>query len=381
MDQKQYDELRSTFEQFKTTDAELSAEIKKYGESTAETAAKLEKLNAAIDALETKANRPQILTPEAKADGNPEQVKAFTQWLRRDEKGMTPDQVKLLSSSSDPDGGYLVPEQMSNQIVQKLIEFSPVRELASVITISQGDTINIPAEASSDFAAAWVGELDARPETISGKLRMVKIVAHEMYANPFATQTLLDDSAFNVEGWISDRVTMRFAVAEGAAFLSGNGVNRPEGILTNAAIIANQVNSGNANLITADGLIDLYHSLPEMYARHATFLMRRATLGAVRKLKDGSGAYLWQPGLTAAAPATILGQPYREATDMPAVAAGTRPILFGDFRRAYQILDRQGIRVTRDPYNNKPNVEFYTTKRVGGAVVLPEAMRVMVVSA
>jgi HK97 family phage major capsid protein len=381
MDEKQYKELRETFEQFKTTDAEMHVEIKKYGEASAETVAKLEKLNERIDQLETKANRPAIEAPGAKADASPDATKAFREWSRHGEKGMSPESVKLLSTNSDPDGGYLMPENMASQVALKLIEFSPVRELANVITISAGNSIKIPVEDSTDFAASWVGETAARTETTSGKLAMVEIVAHEMYANPFATQALLDDSAFNVESWLADRVTMRFAVTEGTAFLTGSGASRPEGILTNATVIANQVKTGHATLLTADGLMDLYHALPEMYARAATFLMKRATLGAVRKLKDGAGNYLWMPGLSANAPATILGQPYREAIDMPAVGAAALPILFGDFNRGYQIVDRQGVRVQRDPYTSKPKVEFYTTKRVGGAVVLAEAIRAQVVSA
>lgn len=335
--------------------------------------------NDRLSELETRLARPRAAgVAQASGELTPE-MRAFDTWLRRDVRGLKPEEARLLATDSDVDGGYLVPVNMANAIIEKLIQFSPVRELANVMAISRGDTLEIPVEGSTEFAGGWVGERAARSETTSAKLAHVLITAHEMYANPFVTQKLLDDSSFDVEGWISRRLARRFAVVEGTAFISGTGVGQPEGILTNASITVR--NSGNATTLTAAGLINAYHDLPEHYAKNATWLMKRATIGAVRLLTDGSGQYLWQAGLAAGQPGTLLGQPYREAIDMPAEGAGLKAALFGDFNEGYTIVDRQGAVMVRDPYTNKPKVEFYTTRRVGGAVVLPEAFVVCKCSA
>lgn len=373
MTKEEFEALQTGWNEMKAKLAQRDEEIKKYGEASAETEATIKKLNDRIDELETKANRPAAAVQEKARAFDPEapEVKAFANLLR---KGVVaPEEAKLLSTDSDPDGGYLVPTQMANQIISKLIEVSPVRELAEVMPLSLGDTLEIPAEDETEFGGGWVSERGERGETQSGKIRMKKLVAHEMYANPFVTQKLLDDSAFNVESWLSGRVAIALAKVEGSAFINGDGVNKPEGILVSADVAA--VAGGHASELTADGIKDLVYAVPEFYAKNGTFLLRRATLGIIRKLKDGQGNYLWQPGLQAGQPGTIEGQRYREAVDMPTVATNAFPIVFGDFRAAYKIVDRQGIRVTRDPFSNKPFVEFYTTKRTGGLVVLGEALR------
>ena len=369
MEQKKYDEMRQIWEQMKATVEEVKALGEKAPQDLKNT---VDALNARIDELETKGNRPGFAA-ESKGDDFAPEAKAFAQFMRKGADRLAPEQVKLLSADSDADGGYLMPVNQASNVLLKLIEFSPIRELANIVTISSGDTYEIPAEGSTDFTAGWVGERGSRAETTSGKLAYHKIIAHEMYANPFVTQKLLDDNAFNVDQWINDRVARRFGVTEGTAFVSGTGSNQPEGLLT---ATVTEVDSGSAAAVTAAGIIDLYHSLPEYYTRNSTFLAKRATIGSIRKLTDpGTGAFLWQPGLTAGDPGSLLGRPYRECIDMPAEAANTYPVLFGDIRAAYTIVDRQGIRVVRDPYSNKPSVEFYTTKRVGGAVVLAEALR------
>jgi HK97 family phage major capsid protein len=264
-------------------------------------------------------------------------------------------------------------------IIEKLVEISPVRALASIETIGVGDSLDVPKEGSTNFDDGWVAERQDRPETATGTFALDQIPTHEQYAKPRATQKMLDDNTFDVEGWISRKVQERFAKREGTGFVSGNGVTQPEGLLTNADIAF--VVSGDANLLTPNGIIDLYHDLPEPYANNATWLMKRGTVKAIRQFKDTTGQYLWQPALADKTPSTILGQPYREAIDMPAVAANAFPIIFGDFKAGYAIVDRMGIRVLRDPYSAKPFVEFYTTRRVGGQVVLAEAFRKQKVSA
>lgn len=372
-------DINKVWTEFKGMIERQDAEIAKFGSPLQETLNTITKLNERIDELETKANRSPVADSKQEAGSNELAVKSFLEYARKGEKGMSLESIKSLATDSDPDGGYLMPMNMVNTVINKLIQFSPIRELATTITISQGDTVEIPAEDSTDFSGGWVAERGSRAQTQSGKLRMEKITAHEMYANPFVTQKLLDDAAFGFEAWLNDRVAKRFAVIEGLAFVSGSGNNQPEGILTKSGVT--EVNSGNANLLTADGVISLFYALPEFYAKNATWLMKRSSVSAIRKLKDGQGSYLWQPGMAGDAPATILGRPYREAVDMPEVGAGNYPIVFGDIAAAYTIVDRQGVRTLRDPFTNKPFVEFYTTKRTGGQVVLAEAIVKQKVSA
>jgi HK97 family phage major capsid protein len=358
---------------------DFHSETKKLGEATQETKNNLEALQQRLDEFETKmTKRPPIAGGSEVAEQTPE-VKAFCQYARKGEKGMGAEEQKALVTDSDPDGGYLMPNNMANKIIQRLEEVSPVRELADVVSISLGDTMEFPAEDDTDFGGGWVSERGQRPETPAAKLRMIKVTAEELYANPFVSQKLLDDTAFNVEQWLIKRITRRLAKIEGAAFIKGDGIGKPRGILVAPGVA--EVLTKDANLITADSLVDIFHDLPEEYAAMATWLLKRKTLGAIRLLKDGNGVYVWQPGLQADKPGTLLGRPYREAIDMPDVAAGTYPVAFGDFAEGYQVLDRQGIRVLRDPFSSKPFIEFYTTKRTGGDVVNAAAIRKLKVGA
>lgn len=370
-------EMKSVFEQFKEKHSQLETEVKRYGEASQETKDVLDRLNDRLDELETKMSRPTLGSNMQTGQVETEHEKAFNAYLRKGERGLSADELKALSTDSDPDGGYMVPTQRANSIIEKLVEYSPIRMLANVVTIT-GNAYEVPAEDDPIFEANWVSERGSRPETSTGSLRMERIPVHEIYAKPRATQTMLDDSAFNVEGWINNRVATRFAVLEAQAFLSGDGVGKPEGILTKSGIT--EVVSGDASKITADSLIEIYYNLPEFYVRNSTWLMKRSTIKEIRKLKTNDNQYLWQPGLAGVAPATILDRPYVEAVDMPAIATNAYPVLFGDFRAAYTIVDRQGIRILRDPYSSKPYVEFYTTRRVGGQVVQADALRKLKIS-
>lgn len=336
----------------------------------------LERVQEALDKLEIRLNRPVSGAGEGQKAGekSPEE-KAFTQWQRRGEKGLSPDEYKLLSVGDDTEGGYLVPTVRADGIIQKLIEFSPVRALANVVTISTGDAWEIPREGATNWAADWVSETGSRAQTTAQSWALERVQVHEMYANPFITQRMVDDTSFNLDAWIDDGLSRRFGVVEGTAFISGNGVGKPEGLLTPSTITT--VNTGSAADVTADGMIATFYTLPEFYAANASWLMRRATIRVVRQLKDGNGQYLWQPGLSGGAPATILDRPYMEAIDMPAIAANANVAVFGDIRRAYAIVDRKQMVMLRDPFTSKPNVELYTTKRVGGQPVLVEAYVVM----
>lgn len=286
---------------------------------------------------------------------------------------------KALSVFSDPDGGYLVTPQMSAVITKAINESSPIRALASVETITS-DSLDIINDVNL-ASAGWVGEQASRPDTNTPQIGKSNITAHEMYAQPKATQKLLDDAGINVEAWLADKIAEKFGLLEATAFVSGTGVAQPRGFLTYANGTAwgqvEQVTSGSSGAVTADGLISLMYALKEAYQANAAFLANRAVVSAVRKLKDSTNQYLWQPGLAAGAPDILLGKPVYMAADMPTAAANSLSVAVADWRRAYQIVDRIGIRTLRDPYTDKPFVKFYTTKRVGGDVVNFEAVKLL----
>ena len=226
----------------------------------------------------------------------------------------------------------------------------------------------------------WVGETAARPETTTPTLAELSFPTMELYAMPAATSALLDDSAVNIDEWIADEVRVAFAEQEGTAFVSGNGVNKPRGFLDYPKIANASWTWGNVGFITTgvagafpasnptDKLIDLAYSIKSAYRANAHFVMSRATQAAIRKFKDADGNYIWQPAQRPGEAPTLLGHPVAESEDMPAIAADSHSIAFGDFRRGYLVVDRVGIRILRDPYSSKPYVLFYTTKRVGGGV-------------
>lgn len=350
---------------------------------------KLQTLNNRLDEIETSLKRPVAAGTDLKATSPASETdrrytQAFEQYMRKG--GAFEMELKALSSDTDTTGGYLLPRNVSDKITLKLIQRSPIRELVGVVQISSGDLYEEPKEGAANFAAAWVAERGSRTETAEATLRMEKTPVHELYANPFVTQKMLDDNVFNLEQWMTERIAWMFAVAEGAAFINGTGVGQPEGLLTNGELTGSYfVKTNNASTLTADGLIGLYYSLPQFYAKEAVWVMNRATLQIIRTLKDSNGQYLWSPGFSGALsqpqPDSVLGRPYFEAVDMPLVGAGAYPIIFGNLKLGYRVVDRIDIRVLRDPYSNKPYIAFYTTKRVGGQVILAEAMRVQLVSA
>jgi HK97 family phage major capsid protein len=371
MDFKQIaEQLQNATAEFKSILDRQEAEIKKHGEVTGETKGMIEKLNDRIDQLETKMKRPLDFNP----DGDPvlkEQKDMMLKYMRTGE--VAPEMRKSMSTDSNPDGGYFLPTQISSRIITLVREISPVRQVASVETISSTVGLDFPKEGSTDFDAGWVGERQTRAETTSGTIAMENVPLREMYAKPKATQRLLDDPAFNFENFINTRVARRFSQLEGTGFVSGDGINQPMGFLTGSVV--GEIASGVADNFTPDSLLALEYGLYEAYTRNASYMMRRATVRVVRQFKDGMGRYLWQPSMQAGQPASLNGYPLLEAPDMPAVAAGTYPIAFGDFRAGYQIVDNANIRILRDPYSAKPFIEFYTTRYTGGKVVLGEALK------
>jgi HK97 family phage major capsid protein len=362
-------ELKGLFEEFKNTNNQREAEIKKYGDALSDTTEKLEKMNARMDELETKLNRPSQ-GENKEADPEVERKQAFDQYLR---KGIVPTDKKALVESDDTLGGYLVPNEYVNQIIKGIVEFSPLRSIAAVRQTSKTD-VWIPKRTAT-FSATWVAETGTRSETTGLTYGLEKIPVHEMSAVVDISMAELEDAVFNMEAEISAECAEQFGVAEGKAFIEGDSVGQPQGILTNDSI--SHVASGDANYLTAEGLISLFYALKSAYANNGYWVLNRSTLKAIRQLKDGMGNYLWTPNLGLNSPPTILERPYIEATDMPDIASAAFPVAFGDFKRGYQIVDRIAISITRDPYTQAGSgkIRFTARKRVGGQVVLPEAIQ------
>lgn len=339
----------------------------------------MEKQSSRMNALEAALGRPG-----ASRDSYGEEkthMKALAPYLRRGDER----ELKALSVDVDPDGGYTVIPERSSQIITRLFDTSPMRALANIQNTTS-DALEILLD-TTEAEAQWVGETGARNETNTPQLGLHKIPVHEMYANPRATQKLLDDSNISIENWLLDKITKRFTRRENTAFVNGDGVAQPRGFLTYPTSTAadtsrpwgtlQYVPSGTSGDFDLDDLNDLVATLKADYRAGASWLMTRATASAVRKKKDLQGQYLWQPSSQLGQPDSLLGFPVYLAEDMPAIAANALAIAFGDFREGYTIVDRIGLRVLRDPYTDKPHIRFYTTKRVGGDVTNFDAIKLL----
>jgi HK97 family phage major capsid protein len=346
---------------------------------------------AKIADLEAALNRPVLPGgEEAMTFEQVEHKAAFDKFMRKGaEENLKDLERKALSVGTDADGGYAVPEQIDTMIEKLLVDISPMRAVAGQVTVGTSDykkLVNV-----GGIASGWVGETAARSETNTSQLSEVVPPIGEVYANPAATQTMLDDAMFDAEAWLAAEVAEEVARAENAAFISGTGTAQPKGFLDETVATtadgtrafgqiqyrATGVDGDWAASNEADALIDLVHDLRSGYRTGATWLMSNLTLASVRKLKDGDGNYLWRPGLADGQPATILGYNVAEAEDMPDIASDSLSIAFGNFRRGYLIVDRIGTRVLRDPFTNKPYVHFYTTKRVGGKTINSECIKLL----
>lgn len=378
------DQQYKAFEQFKKTNDERLEELEAKGVTDPLLEEKLNKNNDAIsdlqkklDELWVKASRPGG-TGDDVAEEVVEHAKAFGLFLRKGkEDGLSELQEKALNITTDADGGFAVPEELDRTILSTMRDVSPMRQVCSVAQIGSADYKKLVSIGGA--ASGWVDEDDARPETDTPQLAKLTPYMGEVYANPAATQQMLDDSFFNAEVWLADEIATTFAEAEGVAFLSGDGSKKPMGILSYTSVttadatrtfgqLQHMVAAGTA-AITGDELISLLYMLKKGYRNGANWMMNSSTVAAVRKLKDTNGQYLWAPGLKEGQPSSLLGYGIAENEDMPDMAATNASVLFGNFKKGYLILDRIGVRVLRDPYTNKPYVHFYTTKRVGGMLM------------
>ena len=391
------DEIKSLIEAQGTALTELRAKLE--AKADAVVSDEIKKLNGVLDGIadQMKAIEKRAARPAAGAgDLSPEEAEhkaAFTTWMRKGEdSGLAALEAKAFNITANADGGFAVPLQIDTTINKRLVDISPVRSVAQVINIGTSQYRKLVDLGGT--ASGWVGETAARPETNTPTLASVVPTMGELYANPFATQVMLDDVQFNAEAWLSESVAEEFARAEGAAFITGNGTNRPTGFLAGPAPLTTGdavrafgtlqcvVSAQAAALPTSvDTFITLVHSLKAGHRNGAVFMMNRTVLAALRSYKDTTNQYLWQPSLQAGVPSTFLGYPVIEAEDMPVVGTGNFPIAFGNFQQGYLIVDRMGTRVLRDPFSNKPYIGFYTTKRVGGIVQNSEAIKLLRISA
>jgi HK97 family phage major capsid protein len=340
-----------------------------------------------IDEITLKAARPALGNERVRA-GAPEHKAAFDAYVRTGEAGgLRALEVKAMSIGSNADGGYLVPPEIEATIGQRLTAISPIRGIAGQRTISSN--IYKKPFMTAGPAVGWVGETDARTQTASPTLDELSFPAMELYAMPAATANLLEDSAVNIDQWIAQEVEQVFAAQEGTAFVTGDGNNKPKGFLSYTAVDNGSWSWGNIGYVASgaagafagsnpsDALIDLVYAVKAGYRQNGMFVMNRKTQSALRKFKDTTGQYLWQPPAIAGGKASLMTFPVIEAEDMPDIAANSLSIAFGDFNRGYLVVDRAGVSVLRDPYTAKPYVLFYTTKRVGGGVQDFDAIKVM----
>lgn len=396
------DTFAATLEEFKSTNDARLAEIEKKGEADPLVEEKLKNIEADLDRFEdinqklTLAQQEQkqfgeklenfetlLKRPEANVESKSidEKMDAFDKWLRKGEKDMEPHEVKSLRVSDDTQAGFLAPPEYVNELIKTITEISPMRQIARVRQTNQ-KSVQMPSRTAT-FSAAWVAEQGTRSETTGYTTQLEEIPTHEHYALVDISSQMLEDSVFNLESEMQEEFATQFAKNEGNAFVAGDSIGKPEGITTNGDI--GTTNSGAGAALTGDGLIDLVHAVKSDYTRGATFVFNRTTLAAIRKLKDTAGQYVFQAGmmLTAGVPNTILGFPYVEMPDMPDVASSAKPVAFGDFSRGYMIVDRVALSVLRDPFTQATsgNVRYVARSRVGGQVVLAEALRTQTISA
>jgi HK97 family phage major capsid protein len=383
-----HDDVQRIFESYKQENEARLADIKK-GRPDPLTEEKMARMDARIDSLTVKQARPPLGgTREAPTYEQREHKAAFDAYVRHGESAnLRALETKAMSVGSSADGGYTVPFEVEREIGKRLTLISPIRGIAGQRTIS-ANVYKKPFMTSGP-SVGWVGETADRPQTGSPTLAELQFPAMELYAMPAATATLLEDSAVNIDEWIAQEVEQVFAAQEGAAFVNGDGVNKPKGFLASTIVAESAwawtklgyVATGAAGAFDSaapvDAIVDLVYALKAGYRQNGTFVMNRKTQAAVRKLKDSTGHYLWAPPATANTRASLLTYPVIEAEEMPDIAANAYAIAFGDFRRGYLVVDRQGVRVLRDPFSAKPYVLFYTTKRVGGGVQDFDAIKLL----
>lgn len=347
----------------------------------------VEEVKSRLDKVARAAARPAMAG--AAPAGEAPEVKSFVDgYLRLGRE----TEVKSVNGVSPADGGFAVPRQIDATIASRLARISPIRSIAQIVQTGSAGYRKLVA--TTGVASGWVSETAARPETATPQFAEIAPPTGNLYANPAASQAMLDDVGFDLEAWLANEIATEFARAEGAAFVKGTGTNQPEGFLGTAKATTDDsarafgavqyIGTGSATgLGTAldTKLIDLIHALRSGHRQGAVFVMNSATLASVRKLKTADGAFVWQPGLAEGQPNRLFGYPVIEAEDMPDVAGGAFPIAFGNFTNGYLIAENGATRVLRDPFTNKPFVHFYANRRIGGKVLDSNAIKLLKIEA
>lgn len=392
--------IARAFEEFKSKNDTIIADEIKRGTADVVRKEEVDRINDAITRLQDDVKAAQRSALQGKVLDEAEQAKseyktAFLKWAAKGDSFAADMEAKgaNLNTATANEGGHAVPEELDRAILDLIKQVSPMRSVANIVTVGTSDykkLVNVRGTGSG-----WVGETATRPTTTAPELREIAPPIGEVYAQIAATQRMLDDAFFNVEAWINGELSAEFATVEGAAFITGNGSNRPRGFLAATAVesgdatrlfgelqfIKTGVASGYVAVTTttspADTFIDVVHSMKSELRAGAVWAMNTLTAAAVRKFKNVDGNYIWQPALAAGTPQTLLGYTMVEMPDMPAAATNTFPIAFGNFGRGYTIVDRIGMTMLRDPFTNKPFVNFYATKRVGGNVIDSEAIKLL----
>ncbi len=340
--------------------------------------AKFQKQDNRMNKLDRKTmmtGRPALATNAH--DDAPHQ-KAFAAYLRSgDDDGLRGLDLegKALGTSVAADGGYLVDPQTADTIKGTLSSTASLRAIANVVNVD-ATSFDVLVD-HTEMGAGWATEVGGVAETDTPQIDRISIPLHELSALPKASQRLLDDSAFDIEGWLAGRIADKFARSEASAFVNGDGIDKPKGMLTYPSVdndvwvwgnLGYVVTGADGAIIDGDPIVDLVYALGAEYRANASFVMNSKTAGTVRKLKDNDGRFLWSDGLAAGEPARLMGYPVLIAEDMPDIALNATAIAFGDFGTGYTVAERPDLRVLRDPFSAKPHVLFYATKRVGGAV-------------
>ena len=367
------EELGRAFDEFKSANDQRLAEVESKGSADVVTTEKVDRINdqlselqAEIENLSKKSGRIGATEEEAKAD---EYSKKFNDFIRYGD-----NERELKSMSTEGAGGdVVVPKVVDANIIKALRDTSAMRQLARVISVATTDVSFLRSDSAT--ASGWVGEIDPRPETDTPAITKFAPTFGILYANPAASQVSLEDGVFNVEQFLAEELAATFNEAEGAAFINGDGVNKPTGLLAAGTGIASVNAAGTA--LDSDDLLSLVYALKSAHRVGASFIGNSATWAAVRKLKDNNGQYLWSPSLQVGQPGTLLGYAGYEDDNMGDVAAAATPLAFGNYQKGYMIVDRVGTTIMRDPFTNKPYVHFYATKRVGGGVLNPEAIKLL----
>lgn len=388
-------ELKTVWEsELKPRIDQMESEQKSSGESHAETKQSVDRVQDRLDTLEVQLQKAALAPEKKEGEPSPE-VKDMLHFVRR---GHVPEDSKLYSGNTGPDGakvlairdetlgGVLAPPEFIADIVKGVIQYSPIRQIATTRQTSR-TSIQFPKR-TGNFAAQWTSEVATRTETTGRTYGLDEIPTDELYARVLISNWDLEDPVVDLESIITDDIVDQFQLAEGTAFVNGDAVKgKPEGILVNSDVTtgANVVLQGASTFTNADGIIKLAFSVKEQYWGNARFVLNRFSLRDIRLLKDTAGNYLWQPaadgvhGLSTGLPATLYGYPYTIAVDYPNAASNAFTVSFGDHKRAYWIVDRIKMQLLRDPYSQASAgaVVLHARKRVGGQVVLPEAINVL----